>query len=108
MSAEIIVALIGMVGMTISSLLTYKGVISSNKKANNDMIQKLEAEQQVYKAVMDEKTSHINKRIEELRREVEKYNNVKLRTYELEKQQALSVEKIASLANKVSVIEGKL
>lgn len=108
MSAEIIVALIGMIGMTISAIFTYKGVISSNKKANEDMIKKLEAEQQVYKAVMNEKTSYIDKRIEDLRKEVEKYNNVKLRTYELEKQQALNVEKIASLSNKVALIEGKL
>lgn len=98
MSTEITIAVIGVVGTVFASICTLVGVIIINKRSNREAMNSLEKQQAVFEAIVTEK-------IEVLTQEVRKYNNVKTRTSELEKQQAVSVEKIGSLERKVELLE---
>lgn len=98
MSTEITIAVIGVVGTIFASICTLVGVIIINKRSNREAMNSLEKQQAVFEAIVTEK-------IDVLTEEVRKYNNVKFRTSELEKHQAVSVEKIGSLERKVELLE---
>lgn len=97
MSTEITIALIGIVGTMITSLGTLVGVMVQNRKANSDMLAKIDADRRVYQARMDEKMDIIE-------RKMDKYNNLIERTYKLETKQAVHETRIASLEGKQKVL----
>lgn len=99
MSTEITIALIGIIGTVITSLGTLVGVIVQNRKANSDMVAKIDADRRVYQARMDEKMDIIE-------RKMDRYNNMIERTYRLETTQAVHETRLASLEAKQKILKG--
>lgn len=99
MSTEITIALIGIVGTVITSLGTLVGVIVQNRKANSDLLAKIDADRRVYQARMNEKMDIIE-------RKMDRYNNMIERTYRLETTQAVHETRIASLEAKQKTLKG--
>lgn len=64
----IAIALIGAGASIVVGLLTFAGVVITNRKSNEKLLQDMKEEMAVYRAVTDEK-------IAELTREVRKHNN---------------------------------
>ena len=64
----IVIAIIGASASAFASIMAFVGVVVTNRKANEKLIQDMKEEIAVYRAVTDEKIS-------ELTREVRKHNN---------------------------------
>lgn len=64
----IVIAIIGAAASAFASIMAFVGVVVTNRKANEKLIQQMKEEIAVYRAVTDEKIS-------ELTREVRKHNN---------------------------------
>ena len=101
MRTEITIAWIGIVGILITNLGTLIGVMVQNKKANAEMLAKIDAERRVYQARMDEKMDVIE-------RKMDRHNNMIERVYKVETKQAVHDTKIASLENKAEELERRL
>lgn len=87
MSTEIIIVLIG-------NIATLLGVMLQNRKANADMLAKMELQRAVFETKVDERLGVLNKKMD-------KHNNSIERIYKLETTQAVHETRIASLENKL-------
>lgn len=94
MTSEIIVALISASGAVLVGVLSFVGVVMTNKKASREMQHKLEIAQ----AVTDTK-------IEELTREVREHNNFARRMPVVEEQLKVANHRIGDLETEVHEVE---
>lgn len=98
MSEAITIAIISFIGILVTSAGTLLGVVITNRRANAEMIHTFDKRQAVFEAKVTEK-------IDGLRDEVKRYNNVKERTYNLETAQKVVETKVSNLENKVGEME---
>ena len=94
MQTELVIAVI-------TSVATLCGVIIQNRRANRDMISKLDMERAVFQA-------HVEEQIGVLSKKMDKHNNYIERIYKLETEQAVHETRISSLENKTEEIERRL
>ena len=94
MSSEIVVALISAFGAVFVGILSFVGVVLTNKKASQEMQHKLETAQ----AVTDTK-------IEELTREVREHNNFARRMPVVEEQMKVANHRIEDLEHEMHEVE---
>lgn len=95
MPTEVTVAIIGVVSTIIVSSGTLIGVIITNKRTHRDIIASLDKQQAVFEATVTEK-------INELSKKVDRHNNIITRTYDLEAENKVQNEKIATLSHQMA------
>lgn len=105
MSDAITVAIIGFIGIFVTSICTFLGVVVTNKNANAKMLHNFDTRQAVFEATVTEKIDNLHNELNSLNNEVKRYNNVKERTYNLETAQKVVETKVSSLEHKVEEME---
>lgn len=95
----VIVALITAVGGIV-------GVILTNNKSNREISLKLDKNQAVYEAHVNEKIDNVIANMHRLEAKQDKYNNVIERTFALEKTTELQGAEIKRHGERIKVLEG--